>query len=432
MIIELTKNHEMSGVAGLFAALERLDLHPKTVKDFAVRTKTGAAVSIASILIALLLFVSELRWYTTVEVEEHMEVDDMTRGAKMRINFDLVFPSLPCALLSVDAVDASGEHQLEILHDVFKRRLDTEGNSIAQVERSDRRTLKSREELLKEKQKAIAEGRHEAPKPAAGSSGSALCGDCYGAGEPGQCCSTCEEVRALYKRKGWQFSMENVEQCKSEGFYGDVNAQVAAKEGCNVYGHLEVPKVPGNLHFAPSHSVQHAYTQVQDLLAFTLNNFNISHRVNMLSFGPYYPGAHYPLDDRERMLEEGSGSQQYFVKLVPTEYTPLGGPSTTVHTYQFSVTEHLRRLDPRTATAETVQGIMPGVSINYELSPLRARIVEKRRSFGHFLTRVFAIIGGVFVVMGLVDALLFRVIDDYRKASRRKAGGVFGGGLNVD
>lgn len=167
-------------------------------------------------------------------------------------------------------------------------------------------------------------------------------------------------------------------------------------------------------------------------LAFQLLPLPLPLSLHALCLSRCLQGAHYPLDDRERILEEGSGSQQYFVKLVPTEYTPLGGPGTTVHTYQFSVTEHLRRLDPRTATAETVQGIMPGVSINYELSPLRARIVEKRRSFGHFLTRVFAIIGGVFVVMGLVDALLFRVIDDYRKASRRKAGGVFGGGLNVD
>lgn len=99
-------------------------------------------------------------------------------------------------------------------------------------------------------------------------------------------------------------------------------------------------------------------------------------------------------------------------------------------TYQFSATEHLRPIDPRTATAESMQGVMPGVSFNYEISPLMARIIERRRSFGHFLTRVFAIIGGVFVVAGLVDALLFRALDDWRRTSRRKAG--FGGGLSPD
>jgi len=273
------------GGGGFLKALESIDLHPKTVKDFAVRTKTGAAVSLASLFIAFLLFVSELRWYLTREVVEHMEVDDSVRGTKMRINFDVVFPSMPCAMISVDAVDASGKHQLEILHDVFKRRLDQEGNPVGGItaERGDRKTLTKKDDLLKEKQKAIAEGR-----PVATAVGAGTCGDCYGAGDPGQCCNTCEEVRNLYKRKGWQFNMEGVEQCKREGFFGDVSAQVSAREGCNVYGHLEVPKVPGNLHFAPAHSVQHAYGQISDLMAFTLNTFNISHRINALSFGPYY------------------------------------------------------------------------------------------------------------------------------------------------
>ena len=36
---------------------------------------------------------------------------------------------------------------------------------------------------------------------------------------------------------------------------------------------------------------------------------------------------------------------QYFVKLVPTVYKPLRGPE--LHSYQFSVTEHVRLLDPR-------------------------------------------------------------------------------------
>jgi hypothetical protein len=54
---------------------------------------------------------------------EHMEVDPI-RGASMRINFDVTFPSMPCAVLSLDAMDVSGQHQLDVLHNIFKRRLD--------------------------------------------------------------------------------------------------------------------------------------------------------------------------------------------------------------------------------------------------------------------------------------------------------------------
>ena len=127
--------------------------------------------------IAIILFIGELRFYLSVvrqrvilllvilsiylylgryiqETVEFMEVDSI-RGAKMRINFDLTFPSTPCAgsgvpkslsalpsincdtpliplpsflrpqALSLDAMDASGSHQLDILHDIFKTRLDS-------------------------------------------------------------------------------------------------------------------------------------------------------------------------------------------------------------------------------------------------------------------------------------------------------------------
>ena len=93
-----------------------------------------------------------------------MEVDPV-RGETLRVNFDVTFPSMPCsgessfntggslcgvaysnasagfmvlpevrfspaaipAVVSLDAMDASGQHQLEIMHDVFKQRLDRWG-----------------------------------------------------------------------------------------------------------------------------------------------------------------------------------------------------------------------------------------------------------------------------------------------------------------
>jgi hypothetical protein len=53
------------------------------------------------------------------------------------------------------------------------------------------------------------------------------------------------QVRALYRAKGWNFNMATVEQCKTEGYYGDLKGQLDGNEGCNIYGHMEVPKVQG-------------------------------------------------------------------------------------------------------------------------------------------------------------------------------------------
>lgn len=99
------------------------------------------------------------------------------------------------------------------------------GNIIGESQKHEARgTLKRTDDLLKEKERAIQEGRPadpEAMRPG-------VCGDCYGAGQPGQCCNTCEDVRAAYRTKGWNFNMATVTQCAREGFYGDIKAQARA------------------------------------------------------------------------------------------------------------------------------------------------------------------------------------------------------------
>jgi hypothetical protein len=88
-------SEEKGSGGGLAKALKALDFHPKLVKDFAVRTKSGAAgecalvglarfavcatlsyaivrylctiaVSLTAITIATLLFIAELRYFWTV------------------------------------------------------------------------------------------------------------------------------------------------------------------------------------------------------------------------------------------------------------------------------------------------------------------------------------------------------------------------------
>jgi hypothetical protein len=55
-------------------------------------------VSIVSGLIMVLLFLAELQLYLRVEVQPQLLVDP-NRGEKLRINFDIVFPALPCACM---------------------------------------------------------------------------------------------------------------------------------------------------------------------------------------------------------------------------------------------------------------------------------------------------------------------------------------------
>jgi hypothetical protein len=90
----------------------------------------------------------------------------------------------------------------------------------------------------------------------------------------------------------------------------------------------------------------------------------------------------------------------YYAKVVPTTFTRTSGKS--VHTNQYSATEHTKALPPDAAAASS-----PGVYVAYELSPIHVNRVQQREPLLSFVTQVCAIVGGVFAVAGLVDRLVY-------------------------
>lgn len=91
---------------------------------------------------------------------------------------------------------------------------------------------------------------------------------------------------------------------------------------------------------------------------------------------------------------------QYYIKIVPTAYQKKD--RSIIHSNQFSVTKH-----QKTISVMTGESGMPGIFFQYELSPLMVKYTEKERSFGHFITNLCAIIGGVYTVAGLFDKILY-------------------------
>lgn len=142
---------------------------------------------------------------------------------------------------------------------------------------------------------------------------------------------------------------------------------------------------------------------VHDTKPLGTERFDMSHKINHLSFGHHFPGLVNPLDDTSKTTPPSTFSTmyQYFVKVVPTIYESLSGES--INTNQFSVTEHSRALEQGSDHG------LPGVFIIYDLSPIMVNVREHARSFGSFLTGVCAIVGGVFTVAGLIDSLIYRI-----------------------
>ncbi|XP_064954347.1 uncharacterized protein LOC135616776 isoform X2 [Musa acuminata AAA Group] len=391
---------------GVFGKLRNLDAYPKINEDFYSRTLSGGIITIVSSIVMFLLFISELRLYLHAVTETKLVVDT-SRGESLRINFDVTFPALSCSMLSLDAMDISGEEHLDVRHDIIKKRLDSHGN------------------VIETRQDGIGSPKIEKPLQRHGGRlehNETYCGSCYGAEASDEdCCNSCEEVREAYRKKGWGLSNPDlVDQgssfrildlswrfvgmvhtdlywcintwytgayrwglwramsrwrvgpictahtistraCKREGFLEKIKNEEG--EGCNVYGFLEVKKVGGNFHFAPGKSFQQSNMHVHDLLPFQKESFNISHKINKLAFGEYFPGVVNPLDGVQWVQHTPNGMYQYFIKVVPTVYTDINGR--TIQSNQFSVTEHFKSDD--TGRLQSV----PGVFFFYDLSPIK-------------------------------------------------------------
>ncbi|XP_057803980.1 uncharacterized protein LOC131019449 [Salvia miltiorrhiza] len=367
----------------MFNKLRNLDAYPKVNEDFYSRSLSGGVITLVSSFFIALLVVSEFRLYLHTVTDTQLVVDT-SRGGKLRINFDVTFPSVPCTLLSLDAMDISGEQHLDIRHDIMKKRINSDGN------------------VIEVRQDGIGAPKIEKPLQKHGGRlehNETYCGSCFGAEtSDDHCCNSCEEVREAYRKRGWGMTDPDlIDQCKREGFVQKVKEEEG--EGCNIHGSLEVNKVAGNFHFAPGKSIHHSSMNLLDLLALQTESYNISHKINKLSFGDAIPGIVNPLDAVQWEQTSPNGVYQYFIKVVPTIYTDIRGH--TIQSNQFSVTEHFKNSEMDHYRSP------PGVFFFYDLSPIKVTYTEEHASFLHFLTHICAIVGGVFTVAGIVDSFVY-------------------------
>ena len=130
-------------------------------------------------------------------------------------------------------MDVSGEQHINLEHNIFKRRLDLKGNPIS--------------EAHKEVVGAIAKVSNTSSQVGANTT----CGSCYGAETAEKkCCNTCDEVRDAYRVKTWKFDPRGIEQCR-DGLSSELEER-ALKEGCQIYGYLEVNRYSSILCFKTS------------------------------------------------------------------------------------------------------------------------------------------------------------------------------------
>ena len=284
-----------------------------------------------------------------------MGVDGSAGSSMLHILLNITFPALPCQVLSLDALDMSGKHEVDLHTTIFKERVDRHG-------------LRLGKELIRD----LVEGE--------------------------------------LNPEGWR----SLSSAQNEASAQAIRQALEEGEGCNLHGHLVVQRVAGNFHFSVH---GHPYATLQRVFAH-VNEVNVSHVIHGVGFGQTYPGLINPLDGFVRMLdpERGAagGTFKYFLKVwlgsqgrtrsgtaaltclpsfqvVPTEFYFLKGRG--ISTNQYSVTEYFTPSSP----ADTA---LPAVFFLYDLSPITVSIEEKHRNLSHFLTRLCAVLGGTFALTG--------------------------------
>ncbi|KAL0368870.1 UNVERIFIED_CONTAM: Endoplasmic reticulum-Golgi intermediate compartment protein 3 [Sesamum calycinum] len=347
-------------MGNLKQALKSLDAFPRAEEHLLQKTKSGAIVSIVGLIIMATLFLHELTYYLSTYTVHQMAVD-LKRGETLPIHINMTFPSLPCDVLSVDAIDMSGKHEVDLDTNIWKLRLNKDGQIVGTEYLSD----------LVEKEHAHGHG----------------------------------DNKDHHEESDHKIKLHTLDE-GAENMIKNVKHALANGEGCRVYGVLDVQRVAGNFHI----SVHGLNIFVAQMIFEGSSRVNVSHIIHDLSFGPKYPGIHNPLDDTVRILRGASGTFKYYIKIVPTEYKYIS--KEVLPTNQFSVTEYFSPISE-------FDRAWPAVYFLYDLSPITVTIREERRSFLHFITRLCAVLGGTFALTGMLDRWMYRLIEALTKPNSR-------------
>lgn len=115
-----------------------------------------------------------------------------------------------------------------------------------------------------------------------------------------------QDVIDAYREKKWNPNTDDFEQCKNERFSDKSSEKLALKEGCQIYGHLEVNRMGGSFHIAPGKSFSLNHIHIHDVHPYSSQTFNTSHTITHLSFGEriHFANTH-PLDNTHVYAKEG-------------------------------------------------------------------------------------------------------------------------------
>jgi hypothetical protein len=203
----------------------------------------------------------------------------------------------------------------------------------------------------------------------------------------------------------------------AEPNYNKIKTESNNDEGCNLKGYFFVDAVPGSFLIT---SGFYGGT-VQRLSIEGGFKINGQHKINEISFGETNERHHiwsnfgkniaklsYSLNNMKKKYEQLTSVYQYYLKIVPTKYITF---KNVIDDYQYTYNSY----------AEHGIQEMPSMHFRYDLSPITVEYKLHKETFLNFIINICAILGGVFTVTGIIDAIIHKsVVILLRKAEMNK------------
>ncbi|KAG7097906.1 hypothetical protein E1B28_005217 [Marasmius oreades] len=335
------------------APLAEFDAFPKFPTTYKSRSESRGFLTVLVGFLAFLLMLNDIGEYIYGWPDYEFSVDK-DLGSSIFINMDILV-AMPCGAISVDLRDALGDRLM--LSSNWRGRGE---KGFMTLKRDGVKFDVGRATAMHEHAKMLSAG---------------------------------EAIKQSRKSRGL-FDVFQSHKSKAPEIRPAIQYE-ADGSACRVYGHMEVKKVTANLHIT---TLGHGYATHEHT---DHSKMNLSHVINELSFGPYFPDITQPLDYSYEVTNDPFVAYQYFLHVVPTTYiAPRRAP---LKTNQYSVTHYTRVLEHGKGT--------PGIFFKFDLDPMALTIHQRTTTLLQLLIRCIGVVGGVFVCMGYAIRITTRAVE---------------------
>jgi hypothetical protein len=196
------------------------------------------------------------------------------------------------------------------------------------------------------------------------------CGPCYGLLPDGECCPTCERLIFLAARQGQPAPQSNWAQCK----HHLLAPAPQSDERCLIKGKITVYRIRGDFHIATGRNLRGKMGHAHDLL-HRIPQYDLSHKIEKIRFGPKIPTTRQPLEDlRLRLTRKIPAHSQYTLVATAVTYKRNG----IVIDRRFEYTARAKHWEMHRMIIT-----IPGMFFVYQFSPYRVIVnVRSRPVFG--------------------------------------------------